>query len=161
MQIRAQSVVTIGYTLKNDAGEVLDSSDGADPLTYLQGGGNIVPGLERALEGKGAGDKLSVVLAPEDAYGARDESLKTTIPVRQVQVQDRSQIKVGERYRAWLADGARVVMVTAIDGSQVSVDGNHPLAGMTLHFEVYVVEVRKATAQELSHGHVHGPGGHH
>jgi FKBP-type peptidyl-prolyl cis-trans isomerase SlyD len=154
-------VVTIGYTLKDDAGLVLDSSEGGDPLTYLQGGGNIVPGLERALEGKGAGDRLSVTLSPDDGYGARDESLKTTIPARQLQVQDRSQVKVGERYRAWLADGAHVVLVTAIDGDQVSVDGNHPLAGMALHFDVTVVEVRKATAQELSHGHVHGPGGHH
>ncbi len=161
MQIRAQTVVSIAYTLKDDAGEVLDSSEDRDPLAYIHGAGNIVPGLEKALEGKSAGDKLSVKLSPEEAYGPRDPALVATIPKRQLQVDDRSKVVVGGRYRAWLAGGAQLVQVTAIDGDQVSVDGNHPLAGMSLHFEVEVAEVRKATAQELTHGHVHGPGGHH
>ncbi|HEX3693933.1 MAG TPA: peptidylprolyl isomerase [Polyangia bacterium] len=161
MKISAKKAVTIGYTVKDDAGEILDTSMGTDPLTYLHGLGNIVPGLERALEGKSAGDNVAVSLPPADGYGARDESLRQTIPLRQLQVDDKRKVKVGGRYRAWLAGGAHVVEVTAIDGDQVTVDGNHPLAGMTLHFTVDVVEVRNATADELAHGHVHGPGGHH
>lgn len=161
MKIGAKKAVTIAYTLKDEAGEVLDTSQGGDPLTYLQGEGNIVPGLERALEGKTTGDNVKVALAPDDAYGKRDEALKQTIPARQLQVEDKRKVKVGGRYRAWLDGGAHTVEVIAVDGSQVTVDGNHPLAGMTLHFEVDVVEVRDATAEELAHGHVHGPGGHH
>ncbi|HEY2899685.1 MAG TPA: peptidylprolyl isomerase [Polyangia bacterium] len=161
MKISAKKAVTIGYTVKDDAGEILDTSMGTDPLTYLQGLGNIVPGLERALEGKTAGDNVVVSLAPADAYGTRDESLQQTIPLRQLQVDDKRKVKVGGRYRAWLDGGAHVVEVIAINGDQVTVDGNHPLAGKTLHFTVDVVEVRNATADELAHGHVHGPGGHH
>jgi FKBP-type peptidyl-prolyl cis-trans isomerase SlyD len=161
MKAAPHKVVTITYTLRDDAGQVLESSEGDEPLSYIHGAGNIVPGLERALEGKAAGESVRVVVTPDEAYGPRDPSLAQTIPIRQIQIDDRSRIKVGGRYRAWLPEGAAKVEVTAIDGDQVSVDGNHPLAGQTLRFEVEVVAVRDATPQELAHGHVHGPGGHH
>jgi len=161
MKIGAQAAVTIAYTLTEEDGQVLETSQGGEPLTYLQGQGNIVPGLERALEGKSVGDSVKVSLAPEDAYGTRNEALAQTIPLRQVQVDDKRKIKVGGRYRAWIEGGPHTVLVKAIEKDQVSVDGNHPLAGRTLHFAVDVLAVRSATSEELAHGHVHGPGGHH
>ncbi|HXU80876.1 MAG TPA: peptidylprolyl isomerase [Polyangia bacterium] len=158
MQIQKHSVVSIEYTLKDDAGEVLDKSEGHGPLVYLHGVGNLVPGLEKALEGKAAGDSLEVTLPPEEGYGQRDEKLLRKIPARKIQ-DPRPQ--PGKRYRAQIEDGLRIVLVTAVSGDYVSVDANHPLAGMTLHFSVKIVAVREATAEELSHGHVHGQGGHH
>jgi FKBP-type peptidyl-prolyl cis-trans isomerase SlyD len=158
VQIQAKSVVTIEYTLKDDAGEVLDKSEGRGPLVYLHGVGNLVPGLEKALDGKAAGDTLEVTIAPADGYGQRDEKLLRKLPLRKIQ-DPRPQ--VGNRYRAQVEDGFGIVLVTAVSGDYASVDANHPLAGMNLHFSVKVVEVREATAEELTHGHVHGKGGHH
>jgi FKBP-type peptidyl-prolyl cis-trans isomerase SlyD len=158
VQIKQHSVASIEYTLKDDKGEVLDTSEGRAPLVYLHGVGNLVPGLEKALEGKAAGDSLEVTLKPEDGYGHRDEKLVRKIPLRKVQ--DKNP-QPGKRYRAAFDDGQRVVLVIAISGDYASVDANHPLADKTLHFAVKIAEVREATAEELSHGHVHGPGGHH
>jgi FKBP-type peptidyl-prolyl cis-trans isomerase SlyD len=158
VQIEKSSVVTIEYTLKNDAGEVLDTSDGKKPLVYLHGMGNLVPGLEKALTGKGPGDSLEVTLTPDDGYGHRDEKLVRKIPLRKLH--DKNP-QVGRRYRAQLEDGHHIVLVTAISGDYATIDGNHPLADQTLHFAVKVTEVRAATEEELTHGHVHGPGGHH
>jgi FKBP-type peptidyl-prolyl cis-trans isomerase SlyD len=158
VQIQPKSVVSIEYTLKNDQGEVLDKSEGRGPLVYMHGMGNLVPGLEKALEGKAAGDSVEVSLTPEDGYGHRDEKLVRKLPLRKLH--DKSP-KAGNRYRAQMDDGQRVVLVTAISGDYATVDANHPLAGMTLHFAVKVAEVREATAEELQHGHVHGAGGHH
>ena len=159
MQIAANSVAYIHYTLKDDAGTVLDSSSGGEPLAYLHGGGNIIPGLEKALEGKQAGDKLSVKVAPKEGYGERDESMVQQVPRRAFQgVKD---IKPGMRFHANTGHGAAQVTVTKIQGDMVTIDGNHALAGVTLNFEVEITKVREATAEELMHGHVHGPGGHH
>jgi FKBP-type peptidyl-prolyl cis-trans isomerase SlyD len=161
MQIRPGTAVTITYTLKDQSGKVLDARVDGKSLTYLQGAGNVVPGLENALQGKAEGERLDVALSPEEAYGPRDEKLVGKIPMRQLQVEDKSKVAAGGRYRAWMADGFRVVRVTAIEGDQVLIDGNHPMAGMALHFAVEVLAVREATPQELAHGHVHGPGDHH
>lgn len=158
MQIQKQSVVSIEYTLKNDAGEVLDKSEGRGPLVYLHGVGNLVPGLEKALEGKAAGESLEVTLPPEEGYGQRNDKLVRKVPLRKIQ-DPRPQ--PGKRYRAQMDDGLRIVLVTALSGDYATVDANHPLAGMNLHFSVKVAAVREATAEELSHGHVHGQGGHH
>jgi FKBP-type peptidyl-prolyl cis-trans isomerase SlyD len=158
VQIQEKRVISIEYTLKNDQGEVLDQSEGRGPLVYIHGIGNLVPGLEKALEGKAAGESVEVSLAPADGYGDRDEKLVRKIPLRRIQ--DKSP-QPGKRYRAELPDGHGIVLVNSISGDYASVDANHPLAGMTLHFAVKVVEVREATAEELQHGHVHGKGGHH
>lgn len=159
MQIEKHKVVTINYTLKNDAGEVLDTSDGGEPMAYIQGIGNLIPGLESALEGKSAGDALQVAIAPEHAYGMHDENL--------IQVVDRSvfqgvqELEVGMQFHAQSEQGdTQVIWVADIEGDEVTIDGNHPLAGETLNFDVTVVDVREATEEELDHGHVHGPGGH-
>ena len=159
MLITNQKVVTIDYTLTDPKGEVLDSSQGQEPLIYIQGAGSIIPGLEAALEGKAAGDALKVTVAPAQAYGERDEELVREVP------RDRfptgGEITVGMRFHAQGAGGSHVVTVVSIDDKNITVDANHPLAGVTLSFDVKVVDVRDATAEELAHGHVHGKGGHH
>ena len=159
MQIAQDSVVSIHYTLTSDAGEVLDSSSGGEPLAYLQGHGNLIPGLERELEGKKAGDKLKVRIAPGDAYGEHDEQLIQDVP--RAAFQGVTDIQVGMQFQAQSNHGPRTVTITKVSGDTITVDGNHPLAGQHLNFDVEVTEVRKATQEELSHGHVHGPGGHH
>ncbi|HSM27571.1 MAG TPA: peptidylprolyl isomerase [Thioalkalivibrio sp.] len=160
MQISTNSVVLIDYTLTNDQGDVIDTSSGREPLAYLQGHQNIISGLESALEGKSAGDRVQVSIAPADGYGERDESLSQAVP-RQM-FEDADQVIVGMQFHTMTEQGhQQVVTVTAVDAENVTVDANHPLAGETLNFDVTVVEVREALPEELEHGHVHGPGGHH
>ncbi len=153
MQIAADAVVSIHYHLRNQAGETLDKSDADRPLTYIQGMGNIIPGLEDALEGKAAGAKLNVVVAPEDGYGPRDESLIQVVP--RAAFGDVADLHIGQQFHADTQHGPMVIQVTKIDGDNVTVDGNHELAGVELHFDVEVVAVREATEEELEHGHVH------
>lgn len=160
MEIADQRVVYMHYTLTNSQGEVLDSSRGHEPLAYLHGAGNIIPGLEKALLGKQAGDKLNVQVSPAEGYGERDEQLLQQVPRRAFQgVKD---VQPGMSFQAQSGDGTPMrVTVTQVVGDMVTVDGNHPLAGETLNFDVEITEVRAATAEEMSHGHVHGEGGHH
>ncbi|HEY0706815.1 MAG TPA: peptidylprolyl isomerase [Polyangia bacterium] len=157
MQIADKTVVSIEYTLKDDQGTVLDSSDGREPLDFLFGAGNIIPGLEKALAGKSVGDSIETTVTPEDGYGKRDEKLVRNLPLRKLA--DKNP-QVGRRYRAQLEDGVGVVLVTAVKGDYVSVDANHPLADKTLHFAVKIAGVRAATEEEVEHGHVHGAHGH-
>jgi len=159
VKIAQEKVVSIHYTLKNAEGSVLDSSSGSDPLAYLHGAGNIIPGLESALEGKEAGEKLAVTVEPGQGYGDRDERLVQDVP--RAAFKDVQELAPGMQFQAQGPQGTRLVVVTQVAEETVTVDANHPLAGQTLHFEVEVAEVRDATAEELEHGHVHGPGGHH
>ncbi len=159
MEIAQDSVVSIHYTLTNDQGETLDSSAGSEPLSYLHGHGNLIPGLEKELLGRKAGDKLKVKIAPADAYGEFDKSLIQQVPLRSFK--GVGKVQVGMQFQVPSAAGPRVVTVTKVVGDMVTVDGNHALAGQNLNFDVEVTEVREATAEELEHGHVHGPGGHH
>jgi FKBP-type peptidyl-prolyl cis-trans isomerase SlyD len=158
MLVARDTVVTIHYTLKNDAGEVLDSSADGEPLAYLHGGGNIIAGLEEALEGKAAGDHVAVAVPAEKAYGPRDQALVQQVPRRAFQGTD---VRAGMRFTAQTEHGPRQVVVTRVVGDMVTVDGNHPLAGQALNFNVEITDVRAASTEELQHGHVHGPGGHH
>jgi FKBP-type peptidyl-prolyl cis-trans isomerase SlyD len=158
MQIGAQKAVTIGYTLKDDEGRVLDSSEGGEPLTYLHGSGDIVPGLEKALDGKQPGDAVAVSLAPDEAYGPRDEGHVRNIPMRKLPP---GKVEVGMQYQITTDAGPMMALVMAVRGDYATIDANHPLAGMRLHFDVKVIEVRDATKEELEHGHVHGAGHHH
>jgi FKBP-type peptidyl-prolyl cis-trans isomerase SlyD len=158
MQIAENTVASFHYTLTNDAGEVLDSSRGREPLLYLHGAGNIVPGLEQAMEGRGPGDTFKVDVAPDQGYGIRHDGLIQKVPREAFQGVD--SVEVGMQFQASGPQGAMSVTITAIDGDQVTVDGNHPLAGETLHFDIEVAEVRAASAEEMAHGHVHGEGGH-
>jgi len=152
--IGPDTVVSMHYTLTNDAGEVLDSSQGQDPLAYLHGAGNIIPGLENALTGKTQGAKLKASIQAEDAYGVRREELIQAIPREMFAAED---IEPGMVFQA----EGQLFTVVGVTDAEVTVDGNHPLADQTLHFDVEIVEVRPATEEELEHGHVHGPGGHH
>ena len=159
MFVARNRVVRIDYTLTDDNAQVLDSSEDSAPLTYLHGGGSIIPGLEAALEGKRAGESLTVRIEPADAYGERDDSLVQS--VSREMFEDSDAIQVGMQFHSSDDEGeARVVTVTGTDADNVTVDGNHPLAGVPLNFAVTIVEVRDASAEELAHGHAHGAGGH-
>ena len=159
MEIADQRVVYIHYTLTDDQGEVLDRSEPSSPLAYLYGSGNIIPGREKALAGKTKGDKLDVTIPPEEAYGLRRDELVQQLPRRMFK--GIGDLKVGMRLHAQSDHGPQVVTVAQIAGDMVTIDANHALAGQTLRFAVEVAEVRAATAEEMSHGHVHGEGGHH
>ncbi len=159
MQIANDKVVLIHYTLTDDEGKVLDSSEGQEPLAYLHGHGNIIPGLESALTGRSAGEKLSVTVAPIDGYGERDNDMVQSVPKSAFQGVD--EILPGMQFQAQSPEGMQLVTVLDVDGDEVILDGNHPMAGLTLNFAVEITEVRDASREELEHGHVHGPGGHH
>ena len=156
MKITQDKVVDIEYTLRVE-GEVVDQSEPGEPLSYLQGHHNIIPGLERALEGKEPGDSLSVTVQPEDGYGERDEDNVQTLPREDFE----DDVEVGAQYFAQSEDGSVTPFtVVSVEGSEVTVDFNPPLAGETLDFQVTVKAVRDATPDELEHGHVHGDEGH-
>jgi FKBP-type peptidyl-prolyl cis-trans isomerase SlyD len=161
MTIRNDSVVAIDYTLKNDEGDLLDSSDAGEPLLYLHGHENIVPGLERALSGKNVGDVVRVVVEPKDGYGEHDPA--GVLNVRREQLPPGLEPEVGMMLAMQRPDGETLPLtIMAVTDVSVTVDANHSLAGQNLHFHVTVRSVRDATDEELAHGHVHAPGhGHH
>ena len=159
MVVAADKVVLIHYTLTNDEGNVIDSSSGGDPLAYIHGHGNLIPGLERELEGKAAGARLSVKIAPADGYGEHDAELVQRVPKRPFG--GVSNLQPGMQFQAQTSEVNARVTVIGVQGDMVTIDGNHPLAGENLNFDVEITEVREATQEELKHGHVHGPGGHH
>lgn len=157
--IKQNSVVTMHYELKDSEGEVLDSSKGQDPLVYLQGAGNIIVGLEEQLLGKAVGDTVDAIVSPDKGYGMPVEALVQTVP-KEAFGEEIDKVEVGMRFQAETEQGPVPVVVTAMDEANVTVDGNHPLAGKELHFHVSISEIRDATAEEIEHGHAHGPGGH-
>jgi FKBP-type peptidyl-prolyl cis-trans isomerase SlyD len=157
--IAEKKIVSIHYTLKNDAGDTLDTSAEAEPLAYLHGAGNIVPGLERALDGKAVGDKVSAVVAPVDGYGERAGPGPQPVPKAAFEGAD---VQPGMAVVAEDQEGNQMPLwIVAVEDDRVMVDNNHPLAGETLHFDVEVMEIRDATEQELAHGHVHADGHDH
>ncbi|WP_136247744.1 FKBP-type peptidyl-prolyl cis-trans isomerase [Halomonas borealis] len=156
MQIAQNAVVAFHYTLTNDSGEVLDSSEGREPLTYLHGSGNIIPGLEKEMEGRAAGEKLQAKVTPEEGYGEVQPQLVQEVP--RDAFQGVESIEAGMQFQAQTEGGPLMVTVTQVEGDTVTVDGNHPLAGQTLNFDVEIAEVREASEEEVEHGHVHGEG---
>lgn len=158
MQIGKEKVVSIHYTLRDNKGNTLDSSIGHAPLLYIQGIGNLIPGMEEGLEGKVKGDKLEIKVSPEKGYGLRDDNMIQKVPRSAFGNQE---VKKGMQFQAGTKHGSQVVTVTEVGLDTITVDGNHPLAGVELNFSVEVIDVRNATSDELAHGHVHGPGGHH
>lgn len=159
MQVAKNKVVTIDYTVTDEQGAVIDSSNGGEPLAYIHGIGNLIPGLESALEGKDQGENVNASIPPEQAYGERSEELMQVVPRERFDTGEQ-ELQPGMRFQAQSDQGAQVVTVVDVNDKEVTVDANHPLAGSTLNFAVTVVDVRDATAEELDHGHVHGPGGH-
>lgn len=159
MSISNNSVVSFHYTLTDSDGKQLDqSNDERGPLTYLHGAGNIIPGLEKQLEGKGVGDKLTAKVPAAEAYGERSDNLIQELPANMFTGVEK--VEVGMEFQAQTEQGTQIVRVAGIDGDTVTIDANHPLAGVDLNFDVEVTEVRDATEEEVSHGHVHGPEGH-
>ena len=158
MQVANDKVVSINYTLTDIDGKVLDSSKG-NPLVYLQGRNNIIPGLENALTGKAKGEKLNVSIPPEDAYGEFREDMIQEIP--KTAFGEITDIQPGMQFQMNSPNGPLVITVQEVKEENVVVDANHPLAGETLNFDVEIMDVREATKEELDHGHVHGPNGHH
>jgi FKBP-type peptidyl-prolyl cis-trans isomerase SlyD len=159
MQIEKHRVVTLAYTLKDDDDSIIDQSDDGS-FCYLHGASNIIPGLENALTGKATGDELSVSIPPEEGYGVHDVEKTQAVPREMFPADD--EIVAGMQFHAQGPDGHQlVVTVVKVEDDRVTIDGNHPLAGVQLNFDVKVLEVREATGEEITHGHVHGPGGHH
>jgi FKBP-type peptidyl-prolyl cis-trans isomerase SlyD len=158
--IKNNAVVEITYSLKNSEGEEIDSAGAGNPLQYLHGVGQIVPGLEKALDGLLIGSTKDVVVPPEEGYGDFDPQLK--IKTENTMFPKDVEVKIGMEFTADLGDGKHQnFTVEKIEGNEVFINGNHPLAGKTLHFSIEVVSIRDATDDELQHGHAHGPGGHH
>jgi len=159
MQVADNRAVSIHYTLTDDDGEVLDSSEGREALEYLHGSGNIISGLEKALEGKAVGDKFNIRIAAQDAYGEfADEMIQV---ISRSMFEGIDNIEVGMQFQADVNYGTGVVTVVEIDGDNITIDGNHPLAGQALTFDVEIVAIRPATEEEVAHGHIHGAGCHH
>jgi len=154
MQISKNKVAGIHYTLTDNDGNTIDSSRERDPLYYIQGNGNLIQGMEEGLEGKTQGDKFQIKVSPDKGYGEVDPKLVQDVPKTAFGEQE---IKQGMRFQT---SQGQVVTVTEVKLDSVTVDANHPLAGMELNFDVEVMEVRDATKEELDHGHVHGKGGH-
>ena len=159
MQIANNTAVTIHYTLTNDAGEEIDSTAGGEPLVYLHGCGNIISGLEDALSSKSAGDKLNVRIEAADAYGEFSENLIQVVSREMFDGID--NLEVGMQFHAAVNSRSDIITVIKIEGDDVTIDGNHPMAGQVLNFDVEIVGVRMATKEEISHGHIHGAGCHH
>jgi FKBP-type peptidyl-prolyl cis-trans isomerase SlyD len=159
MNIENKKVVSFHYTLKNAQGEQIESSRDRDPMVYLHGLGSIIPGLEKAMAGKKAGDSFEVSIEPAEAYGERNENGIQRIPAKHFKHAERLQ--VGQPVMLQTQQGQVQVTVVKVGRFNIDVDRNHPLAGQTLTFDVEVTDVRDATEEELSHGHAHGPGGAH
>jgi FKBP-type peptidyl-prolyl cis-trans isomerase SlyD len=159
MSITKDKVVSFSYKLTGISGETLDESPEGQPMLYLHGYRNIIPGLESALEGKNVGEKLNVTLSPEQAYGERSDQLIGRIPLKYVKA--KGKLHPGAFVPIETEEGTRMVRVLKVGLKTVDVDGNHPLAGQTLTFDVEIKDVRDATDEEKAHGHAHGAGGHH
>lgn len=158
MNIGRDTIATFHYTLTDDSGAELESSHGEQPTAYLHGANNIIKGLEAALENHSAGDSVSVTLEPEDAYGLRSPERLQKVPVKHLVF--KGKLRPGMTVQLNTSEGRRPVTVTKVGRHSAEIDTNHPLAGKTLHFAIDILEVRQATADEVSHGHAHGPGGH-
>ncbi len=150
-------VISIDYVLTDSQGQIIDSSKEAGPLDYIHGTGHLIPGLEKALEGKAAGENIKVTIQPKDGYGEIRQEMIQSIP--RTQFDSEGQIEVGMQFMAHTDDGRIILRVVKVEGDQVVVDGNHPLAGVVLHFNVDVKNIREASPEELRHGHIHGGAG--
>lgn len=154
MKVEQHSVVSIHYVLTDENKTVLDSSEGQDPLTYLHGAGGLIPGLEKEILGKAIGDKFDVTVDPVEGYGELDESLVQKVPLEVFEGVDK--VEPGMQFRTQAQDGSsQLITVTDIEGEEVTIDMNHPLAGVTLYFDIEITAIRDATEEEIEHGHTH------
>jgi FKBP-type peptidyl-prolyl cis-trans isomerase SlyD len=158
VQIGPETVVSFHYTLRDDAGKELETSRGGDPATYLHGANNIIPGLESALAGRAGGDNFSATVSPEDGYGLRDPDKAQRVPIKHLSF--KGKLRPGAAVQLSTSEGMRAVTVVKAGRHTADIETNHPRAGQTLVFDIVVLETRRASAEEMAHGHVHGPGGH-
>ncbi len=159
MQVDKHKVVVLDYTLKDSEGVVMDSTEGRGDFAYLHGTNNVIPGLEKALDGRKAGDEVEVTIAPNEGYGERNEGMVQVVSKSTLESSDEAQ--VGMQFYSHSPDGETIMYtVMEVKGDDITIDGNHPLAGVELHFALKIVDIREATEEEISHGHVHGPGEH-
>ncbi|MCF6437953.1 peptidylprolyl isomerase [Pseudoalteromonas luteoviolacea] len=156
MKIAQNAVVKMHYAVLDDDQNTIDNTFDEEPLEFIIGTGFLIEGLENALIDKQAGDKISVTVKPEEGYGERNDNLTQAVPKSMFEGID---VEVGMQFRATTDEGEQAVIVIGVEDDEVIVDGNHPLSGLTLHFDVEILDVREATADELAHGHVHGTGG--
>ncbi len=154
MQIGNNKVAVITYTLTDNSGTVIDQATTQEPFAFIQGTGNIIPGLEKALDGKRVGDSITITVEPAEGYGERDDALTQVLAKEMFEGVD--EITPGMQFHAQTPNGMSIVTVTAVESDQVTIDGNHPLAGVVLNFDVNVLEIRDATEDEIDHGHIHG-----
>ena len=159
MNITTNKIASLAYTLKNDDGEILDKADENNPFLYMHGTGGIIKGLENALNEKSVNDSFSLIVAPDEAYGERDDKLTESVPRTMFEGIPDEEMVAGARFHAQTAQGTQVITIASIDGDMINIDANHPLAGETLHFDVAVLDIRDATEEEIAHGHPHAPGG--
>lgn len=157
MIIEKNNVVAMDYTLKDDEGNIVDSSNGQQPLEFLCGYQNIIPGLEKALIGKAVGDSIKVSVAPNEAYGDYEPTLVQIVNKNQIDSDDK--IEVGTHFQVDTEEGPMIYTVIKVEGENITLDGNHPLAGQTLHFEVEIKAIRESSKEEQEHGHIHSADG--
>ena len=159
MKITHGMVVSMYYELTDENNDMLDATEGGELFTYLHGHGNVIPGLEKGLEGLAVGDKPHLIIHPAQGYGARDSQAEIEVP--RSQFPDDADLAPGDRVAMEGDDGEMMFTVTELTDTGVKLDGNHPLAGMILHFDIEVVEIRPATEEEMEHGHAHSDDDHH
>ena len=159
MNISKNTVVSLAYTLKDDEGNILDKADANEPFIYLHGHGGIIPGLENAVEGKSVDDAFTIAVSPEEAYGERNEGLLQEVSKEMFGDIDPSELKEGHQFHAETDQGMQIITLHKVGEDTVTIDGNHPMAGLKLHFELSVLDIREATEEEISHGHIHADGG--
>ena len=153
MKISNNKIASLGYTLKNDDGQILDQADKENPFHYMHGTGGIIKGLENALNNKSVNDNFNLIVAPEDAYGERDVNLTEAVPRTMFDGIPETELVAGAQFHAQTAQGAQIISIASIEGDTIKIDANHPLAGETLHFEVTVMDIREATEEEIANGH--------
>jgi len=158
MIVEKSKIVSFHYTLKNAAGEQMESSRDKEPMSYLHGANNIIPGLERAMEGRAVGDEFTVTIEPEDAYGERNDNNVQRVAMKRLK--GVGKLRPGQILNLQTQKGPVQVTVLKVGRFNVDVDGNHPLAGQQLTFDVEITAIREASGEETTHGHAHGPGGH-
>jgi FKBP-type peptidyl-prolyl cis-trans isomerase SlyD len=159
VQIGPETVVGFHYTLRDESGTELENSHDSEPTAYLHGANNIIPGLESAMTDKAAGDAFTATIEPAEGYGLRNPEKVQRVPIKHLVF--KGKLRVGAVVQLNTAEGTRAVTVNKAGRHSADIDTNHPLAGKTLSFEIEIIEVRAATAEELAHGHAHGAGGHH
>lgn len=158
MTIENNKAVTLNYTLKDDKGEIIDESNNAS-FIYLHGASNIIPGLENELTGRSKDEKFDLVIKPEDAYGEYNPKFTQVVDRSMFDTGEADELATGMQFQSQSEDGAMMIItISKIEGDKVTIDGNHPLAGITLHYKVHIVDVRDATEEEMTHGHIHAHG---